>query len=233
MTRTRRPARCQRSPHSAMACSLAVSASPIRRSVRMPGSSGKWADHPDRAERPGRLDAEHAGGQAGLDALADRQLVADMVVELDGGTLHQTEHAAAELVAVWGERDAVDRGDLVVVERPERGDQRGDTIGLSGVFVAPGAARMEAECPPRDTIIECEAPDTKISLHQRAARVAGLIPDGACALDANLIVSTTRQGALRIWSTVRPSHSRILAGWILRSCSSPGFHGGNPSRSRT
>ena len=53
---------------------------------------------------------------------------------------------------------------------------------------------MEAERRAGDIIIEREAPDTKISLHQRAARVAGLIPDGACALDASQIISGARTG---------------------------------------
>ena len=66
------------------------------------GGAGDWEvrHHAGAAERPRRRKAELARGHHGLDAFADMKRVASLI-ELHGGAVHDAEHTAADLCAIW------------------------------------------------------------------------------------------------------------------------------------
>jgi hypothetical protein len=59
--------------------------------------------------------------------------------------MHDAEHASVGLGYERLERDAVDAGDGIVVDRSEGHDQRRYAIDIAGVLVLPRAGRMKAE----------------------------------------------------------------------------------------
>ena len=127
-TCTLRPAACQRPPQNLTARALAS-----RRSLRRcagastPPTTGNCEIMPTLPSGPRRFVAELARSHARLDALADGERTAGEI-ELHCGAVDEAEHAAFRLRPSLGliDPDAVDGGNLAVVDRGEGRDQRRD-----------------------------------------------------------------------------------------------------------
>ena len=65
-------------------------------------------------------------------------------VELHGRSMNDPQHAAIALGAVGIERDAMDRGDFIVINRPERRYQGWHAFG-STALIAPRATWVKAQ----------------------------------------------------------------------------------------
>src|SRR5262249_36858073 len=106
------------------------------------------AQGPDRGalQLAGRHDLTRR--HARLDALAnDERGGSGDGIELHGRAMDKTEHAAIRLRPALRliETDAVNGGDLAIINRAEGGKQRGNALGAASILVPPRATRVEAQ----------------------------------------------------------------------------------------
>src|SRR5215472_8169244 len=109
-------------------------------------------DCADAAQGPDRgalnITSRHAlsCSYARLDALADDERGGD-AIELDGSALNNAEHATTRLRPTLRliEANAVDGGDVIVIDRTEGREQRRNAFGAASILVPPRATRVEAQ----------------------------------------------------------------------------------------
>jgi hypothetical protein len=87
--------------------------------------------------------------------------------------------------------DAMDCGDRIVIDRPERRDKAGDELGASGVLVAPWAPGMEPQYMTSNFLGQNESTRSKIVFGCGLEWRSAFVPNLSGAFDANYVIFGT------------------------------------------
>src|SRR5215472_12412497 len=99
--------------------------------------------------------------------------------------MHDAQHPASELRGVAVQRNPVNGGNGVVIDRAEWRNQRRDAIRCASILIAPWTARMKSKYATGKSVGKVEfARLAQVPFTKSAAQIAAFIPDTTCRRNA-------------------------------------------------